>query len=346
MKTRITEMFGIRYPIVLSGMNYIATPKLAAAVSNAGGLGMVAIGSLNLDDTRRVIREIRTLTDKPFGVNVSLRLPGATEKAELLLEEKVPIINFSLGKGDWLVKAAHEYGGKVIATVVKSKHAKKAEEFGSDGLLVTGHEAGAHGGSITSLVLIPDIVDSVKIPVIAAGGFADGRGLMAALALGAEGIAMGTRFMTTQESPLHEYYKGLSLKKSVYDTIYSDKFDGMDSRTMDTEAARKKLEQGINYYEAFRSSRARAKELHIPYTKLMMETLSSGWKNTIYQARMVEGVEDVRLAIMNGDYDRGTLPVGQAVGLIKDIPTVSELMERITSEADAAYKKMDGKMNQ
>ncbi len=340
MKNRVTEMFGIRYPILLSGMNYVATPKLAAAVSNAGGLGMVAIGSLNIDDTRRVIREVRTLTDQPFGVNVSLRLPGATEKAGLLLEEKVPIINFSMGKGDWLVKGAHEYGGKVIATVVMSKHAKNAEKFGSDGLLVTGHEAGAHGGSITSMVLIPDIVDSVKIPVIAAGGFADGRGLAAALALGAEGIAMGTRFMITQESPLHGYYKELSMKKSVYDTLYSDLFDGMDSRTMDTEAARKKLDQGINFYAAFKSSRARAKELNIPYAKLMMETLSSGWKKTIYQARMAEGVEDVRLAITNGDHDRGTLPVGQNVGLIKDIPSVAELMERTVAEADAAQKKM------
>lgn len=346
MINRVTKMFGIRYPIVLSGMNYVATPKLAAAVSNAGGLGMIAIGSLNIDDTRRVIREVRTLTDKPFGVNVSLRLPSATEKAELLLEEKVPIINFSLGKGDWIVKAAHEYGGKVIATVVKGKHAKKAEEFGADGLLVTGHEAGAHGGSITSLVLVPDIVDSVNIPVIAAGGFADGRGLAAALALGAEGIAMGTRFMVSQESPLHEYYKELSLKKSVYDTLYSDKFDGMDSRTMDTEAARRKLEEGINFYAAFKSSRVRAKELNIPYVKLMLETLTSGWKQTMYQARMAEGVEDVRLAIQEGNKERGTLPVGQAVGLIKDIPTVSELIERIVAEAYSAEKKISDQMSQ
>ena len=130
------------------------------------------------------------------------------------------------------------------------------------------------------------------------------------------------------------------MKKSVYDTLYSDLFDGMDSRTMDTEAARKKLDQGINFYAAFKSSRARAKELNIPYAKLMMETLSSGWKKTIYQARMAEGVEDVRLAITNGDHDRGTLPVGQNVGLIKDIPSVAELMERTVAEADAAQKKM------
>ncbi len=346
MKTRVTEMFGIRYPILLSGMSYISTPKLAAAVSNAGGLGIIATGPLSIDDTRNAIKEIRSLTDKPFALNVSLRLPGAAEKASLLLEEKVPVINYALGKGDWLVKGAREYGGKVIATVVNHKHAKKAEEFGVDGLIVTGHEAGAHGGSVTSLVLIPNIVGAVKIPVIAAGGFADGRGLAAALALGAEGIAMGTRFMTTQESPLHSYYKELSLKKSIYETLYSDLFDGMNSRTMDTEAARRKLKQGINFYAAFRSSRARAKELNIPYAKLMMETLSSGLKKTIYQARMAEGVEDVRLAIEEGNHDRGTLPLGQVVGLINDIPSVSELMERIVAEAYSAQKKIADQMSQ
>ncbi len=346
MKTRVTEMFGIRYPILLSGMTYISTPKMAAAVSNAGGLGIVATGPLSIDDTRKAIKEIRSLTDKPFGVNVSLRLPGATEKALLFLEEKVPIINFALGKGDWIVKGAHEYGGKVIATVVKDKHGKKAEEFGADGLIVTGHEAGAHGGNVTSLVLIPNIVESVKIPVIAAGGFADGRGLAAALALGAEGIAMGTRFMSTQESPLHTYYKELSLKKSIYDTIYSDKFDGMNSRIMDTEAARKKLKDGLNLFEAFKSSRNRAKEINVPYTKLMMQTLSSGFKNAIYEASMAEGVEDIRLAIKEGNNEKGLLPVGQAVGLIKDIPSISELLERIVAEAYSAQKKMADQMNQ
>ena len=227
MKTRITELFGIKYPIILSGMSWISVPKMVAAVSNAGGLGILATGPLNAEQTRKAIKEIRSLTDKPFGANATLLFPGASENAKVLLEEKVPVINFSLGKGDWLVAAAHAYGGKVIATVVNARHARRAQDYGADGVVATGHEAAAHGEHITSLVLIPSLVDTIDIPVIAAGGFADGRGLAAALALGAEGIAMGTRFMTTRESPLHEIYKNLSIEKDVNDTLFSDRFDGI-----------------------------------------------------------------------------------------------------------------------
>ncbi|MBE0558549.1 MAG: nitronate monooxygenase, partial [Proteobacteria bacterium] len=200
MKTRITELFGIEHPIVLSGMSWISVPKMVAAVSNAGGLGILATGPLDKERTREAIREIRSLTDKPFGANATLLFPGAAENARVLLEEQVPVINFSLGKGDWIVKAAHEYGGKVIATVVNERHARRAQDYGSDGVIATGHEAAAHGEAITTFCLIPTLADALAIPVIAAGGIADGRGLAAALALGAEGVAMGSRFMTTRES--------------------------------------------------------------------------------------------------------------------------------------------------
>ena len=155
MKTRITELFGIEYPIILSGMSWISVPKMVAAVSNAGGLGILATGPLDKERTRQAIREIRSLTDKPFGANATLLFPGAAENARVLLEEKVPVINFSLGKGDWIVKAAHEYGGKVIATVVNERHARRAQDYGADGVIATGHEAAAHGEAITTFCLIP-----------------------------------------------------------------------------------------------------------------------------------------------------------------------------------------------
>src|SRR5512137_1286448 len=279
MKTKITELFGIRYPVVLSGMSWISTPKMVAAVSAAGGLGILATGPLHPDETRTAIREIRSLTDKPFGANATLLFPGAARNAKVLLEEKVPVINFSLGKGDWLVKAAHEYGGKVVATVVNHRHAKRAEEYGTDALLVTGHEAAAHGGDVTSLVLIPSIVDTVKIPVIAAGGFADGRGLAAALALGAEGIAMGTRLMVTKESPLHENYKKLAQEKQVYDTIFSKRFDGILCRVMKTDAAERAIKRGLSWPAAYFNSRDFAKMVKMPHSKLVIGIMLSGYSN-------------------------------------------------------------------
>ena len=251
MKTRITELLGIEAPLILPGMSWISTPQLVAAVSNAGGLGILASGPLTPEDTRAAIREIRELTDKPFGIGVTLLMPGAKENAEVALQEQVPVINFSLGKGDWLVKRAHEYGGKVIATVVSEKHALSAQAIGADALLVTGHEAAAHGGDVTSLVLVPAIAAKVDIPVIATGGFADGRGLLAALSLGAEGIAMGSRFATSLESPLHANTKQAVIERGEQDTIYSKNFDGLWARVMKTPRSQKETRRPMNLIKAF-----------------------------------------------------------------------------------------------
>ncbi|MCD6571237.1 MAG: nitronate monooxygenase [Deltaproteobacteria bacterium] len=345
MKTRMTELFGIKYPIMLSGMSWVSVPEMVAAVSNAGGLGILATGVLDADETRKAIHEIRDLTDKPFGINASLLFPGAAENAKVALEENVPVINFALGKGDWIVKAAHEYGGKVIATVVYKRHAMRAQDYGCDGLVVTGHEAAAHGGDATSLVLTPDIVDSVDIPVIAAGGFADGRGLMAALALGAEGIAMGTRFMSTQESPLHKNCKNLSLEKGVDDTIYGTHFDGLGCRSVKTKAAIKAYRRGFlglpNFLDAAINSREMAKMLKLPYLKLFIGVLISGWKNTVQLAYMATAFPALKVATEDGETERkGVLPAGQTIGLIHDIPTVSELIERIITEAEEIQKRL------
>jgi enoyl-[acyl-carrier protein] reductase II len=338
MKTRITQFFGISYPILLSGMSWISVPKMVAAVSNAGGLGMLATGPMNAEMTRAAIREIKSLTDKPFGANATLFFPGAKENAQVLLEEQVPVINFALGKGDWIVKRAHEYGGKVIATVAYHEHARRAERFGADALIVTGHEAAAHGEAVTSLVLVPSMVDTVKIPVIAAGGFADGRGLAAALSLGAEGIAMGTRFMTTKESPLHETYKKLSAEKSVYDTLYSTRFDGLPSRVMKTKAAYKQLKNGLKIFAALSNSADIARNLKLPFFKMVVDTLKLGPKKCITLAYTANSFKNVSAATIEGNTDYGVLPVGQSTGLVRDIPTVAEVISRIVAEAEEQSK--------
>lgn len=340
MQTRITASFGIRYPIVLSGMSWISVPRLVAAVSQAGGLGILATGVLNAEQTRQAVREVRSLTDRPFGANVTLYFPGARENARVLLEEQVPVINFSMGKGDWITAQAHAYGGKTIATVTTVRHALSAAEYGTDALLVTGHEAAAHGSDVTSMVLIPTIADAVPLPIIAAGGVADGRGLAAALALGADAVAMGTRFMSTRESPVHERCKAFAVEKGAGDTVYSSRFDGQPCRVMAAPGARRAIRRGLDLKRALISSREIAAMLGVNHLKLTVGVLASGWKNIRQLAYLANAFKAFRLATTQGDEQRGVLPLGQATGLVRDIPSVAELLERIVGEAEQAAVRL------
>lgn len=344
MKTKITEMFGIKYPIMLSGMSWISTAPMVAAVSNAGGLGVLATGQIGPEETRKAIREIRKLTDKPFGSNATLIFEHADENAKVLIEEKVPVINFALGKGDWIVEAVHAYGGKVIATVVNYHHAKRAQDYGCDAVVVTGHEAAAHGGDVTTFVLVPNLADRLQIPIIVAGGIGDGRGLAAALALGADGVAMGTRFMTTKESPLHEAYKKVSLEKDAYDTVYSDRIDGMPTRVLASDAAEDAIKRGFNPVEAMKSAKKVTKDMNQSFSKMMIKTLSLGTKKSMQLAHLAQGGELYRLATEDGDLKKGVLPLGQVVGLLHDTPSVAELIERMVREAQDIQKRMGGQL--
>jgi len=222
-------------------MSWISDPKLVAAVSNAGGVGILATGPLTPTQTRHAIREVRSRTTLPFGIGTTLLMPGATENAKVALEERVPIINISLGKGDWIAERARgEYGGKVLATVTNRKHAASAIEAGADALMVTGHEAAAHGGDVASSVLVPAIAARFpEVPLVAAGGFANGRGLASAISLGADGIAMGSRFAITEESGLARRTKEIVSSSgggsTESDTLYGKNFDGIPARVMKSE---------------------------------------------------------------------------------------------------------------
>lgn len=334
MKTRFTEEFGVRHPIVLSGMSWISTPEMVAAVAEAGGLGILATGVLTADQTREYVHRTRELLgDLPFAANTTLYFPGAERNAKILLDEQVPVINFSLGKGDWICKAAHAYGGKVIATVTTHKHALAAQRDGADALIVTGHEAAAHGGAVTSLALVPSIADAVDIPVIACGGFADGRGLAAALALGAEGIAMGTRFMNTVESPVNEKMKALSNSSAVDDTVVTDKVDGMPMRGAKAPGIDRVKRQNLNPLSALKNSREIARMTGFPWAKLAMGIIASGPKTSRLMSKMANGFTAFRIGTQEGDLDKGVLPLGQITGLIDDTPTVAELVDRVMTEA-------------
>lgn len=344
MKTAITDLLGIEMPILLPGMSWISTPELVAAVSNAGGLGILASGPLTADETRVAIKEIRKLTDKPFGIGVTLLMPGSEENANIAIEEKVPVINFSLGKGDKLIERAHAYGAKVIATVVTEKHALSAQKSGADALLVTGHEAAAHGGDVTSLVLVPAISQAVDIPVIATGGFADGRGLLAAFSLGADAIAMGSRLATSSNSPLHQNMKDAVVSKSEQDTIYSKNFDGIYARVMRTPEAIKATKKPMNFIVACIEAMKAAAIVKQPIWKIMLGMFAMMDKVKLL-AYFGAAVPRLKAATVDGNYKRGVQFIGQTQGLIKDQPSVQQIFDDIRKDVQIVHKANSQRLN-
>jgi enoyl-[acyl-carrier protein] reductase II len=336
MKTRITELFGIKYPIVLPGMSWISTPELVAAVCNAGGIGWLATGPLSTKDTEASIKKIRELTKKPFGAGATLLMPGAKENLEVLIDMQVPVINVSLGKPDKIVQRVHKYKGKVIQTVVNEKHAMAAVKGGVDALQVTGYEAAAHGGKVANLCLIPSMREKVDVPIVAAGGFSTGQGLAAALALGADAVALGTRLATTKESPVHPRTKQAHLDAGVEDTLYSDRFDSLWCRVLKSKSAEKSIKSGMNLFRAAIVGPRIAKSMDLPVLKIMLGMLAQPAKMTTL-AHMATAFEKIQAATEAGDFDvKGVQLIGQCCGLIHDIPTVKEAIERIMKEAKSA----------
>jgi len=341
VRTRITSMLGCRYPLILPGMSWISTPPLVAAVSNAGGVGILATGPLSAQETRDSIRRIRELAPgRPFGVGATLLMPGSKENAEVALEEQVPLINVSLGKADWISDAAHAYGGKVLSTVTTARHAKSALDAGADALMATGYEAAAHGGDVGSMVLIPALASRFpRVPIVAAGGFADGRSVAAALALGADGVAMGTRFATTAESPLANPTKAAIADPSCNsgatesDTIYGKNFDGIPARVMRTPAAIRLNSAPTPFpIVALRAFKA-ARDLNMPLWKVL-PGLFTQWEKMYVVAQFGAATEAIKAATVNGDLkENGVQFVGQCQGLISDVPTVNDLIQRIMREA-------------
>lgn len=323
-------------------MNQVTNPELVAAVSNAGGLGVLAVSGFTPAETRKYIREIRGLTNKPFGVNQALIRPLAKEKIEVAIEEEVPVLWYSLGK-PWFINRVHKYGGKVVGSVAMSRHATKAEELGVDALVVTGHESAAHGGSVTSLVLIPVVASIVNIPLIAAGGFSDGRGLAAAFMLGADAICMGTRFMMTKECRVKDPFKQLILKATEEDTFYSDVFDGLPSRVLKSRASEEMMKKGHPLSHWISSALAVKRKLNLSWR----EFLQASWRmrkgderlSLFQQALLADHVVRQERAI-EGDMVNGILLAGQSCGNIKDIPTCQQLIDGIVAQAEEVLNEV------
>lgn len=273
-------------------------------------------------------------------------MPGAKENALVALDEQVPVINFSLGKGDWIVERAHKYGGKVIATVVNEKHARSAASVGVDALMATGHEAAAHGGDVTSLCLVPALASKLPdLPIICAGGIGDGRGLAAMLSLGADAVAMGSRLATTIESPLAHNVKENVVKLTESDTIYGKNFDGLYARVMRTEAGVSAMKKPMNPISAAVKAFSAAQMVNLPMWKVIPGLLTQ-WDKMYQLSLFGAATEKLMDATIHGNLESGVQFIGQSQGLINDIPTVDDLVLRVIQEAHDSHMRVAQKWQQ
>ncbi len=302
MQTEVTRLLGIEYPIIQGGMAWVAEYHLAAAVSNAGGLGLIGAGGAPGDWVREQIRETRKLTDRPFGVNIMLMNPNADDIAKVVAEEKVDVVSTGAGTPEKYMQAWKDAGIKVIPLVSSVAFARRMERCGADAVVAEGCESGGHIGENTTMVLVPQVADAVSIPVIAAGGIADGRGMAAAFMLGAKGVQMGTRFVVTEEAQVHENYKEKIVKAKDIDSRVTGRSTGHPVRVLRNDMARKYLDMeqaGASFEE--------------------LEELTLG---------------GLRKAVVDGDVKNGSVMAGQIAGMIKESKSVSDVIRETVQEAE------------
>ena len=297
----LNEILGTKYPIIQGGMANIATGEFAAACSNAGALGIIGAGGMNADTLRQNIRRCKELTDKPFGVNIMLMHPQADEFAKIVVEEGVPVVTTGAGNPGKYIPAWKAAGIKVIPVVAAAVLAKHLEPLGIDAVIAEGTESGGHVGEMATMALVPQVVDAVSIPVIAAGGIADGRGMAAAFMLGAEGIQMGTRFVASKESIVHENYKNQIIKAKDIDSVVTGMSTGHPVRSLRNQMTREYL---------------KLEKENADFMELEKLTLGS-----------------LRKAVQDGDTVNGTLMAGQIAGLIRREQTCREIIEETVQQA-------------
>jgi NAD(P)H-dependent flavin oxidoreductase YrpB (nitropropane dioxygenase family) len=341
-QTAIQKMLGCRYPIIQTAMGWVATPELVAGTSNAGAFGFLAAGVLPADEVGPAIDKVRSMTDKPFGVNFHMFQPGAAQIVETLIAKKVAAVSFGRGPDKKAIARFKDAGIRCIPTVGAVKHAKKMVELGVDMVVVQGGEGGGHTGSVSSTILLPQVLDAVNVPVVAAGGFGDGRGLAAALAYGAEGIAMGTRFLMTQESPVPPQTKARYVKATVDDIFVTTKLDGLPQR-MIRNAFTARLEKAgpIGMWTNALSAAWRMKQLTGASTGDMIKSargmMGHGSDSSFAQALMgATAPVFIQRATVEGKPDEGVMATGQVAGRLTDLPSCEELISRIVAEAEAA----------
>ena len=337
LQTRATELFGVRYPIVQTGMGWVAGPSLVTGTANAGGLGILAAATMTYDEMVAAIAKVKSRTDQPFGVNMRTDAVDIEQRVDHLISAGVKVASFAQAPRPDMVKKLKDNGLVVVPTVGARRHAEKVAEWGVDAVLCQGGEGGGHTGTIPTSLLLPEVIDAVDIPVIAAGGFHDGRGLAAALAWGADGIAMGTRFLLTADSKVPDDVKAVYLGTPVTGTVVSTAIDGAPQRVIRTEVIDNLERTGI-------LSLPRAGLNALKFRKLtdtsISDLLREGINMTKNQdltwsqvAMAANAAMLTRATMVEGKLEVGILPTGQCVGVVDDLPTCDELIGRIVAEA-------------
>lgn len=340
LHTRLCSTFGVRFPVIQTAMGWVATPELVAGTANAGGMGFLACATLRPEEADRAIARTQELTDRPFGVNFLMEQPGAADIVDSIVRRKVRAASYSRSPNKKFIERFKAAGILCVPTVGAPRHAVKAVELGADVIVCQGGEGGGHTGTYPSSLLLPQVVDAVDVPVAAAGGYYDGRGLVAALAFGADGIAMGTRFLLTQESPVPRTTLERYFEADVPDIQITTEVDGLPQRVIRNEFVRR-LESGsalARLVRALQSGLAYRKMSGAGIFELLRSAASMRQNEKLTRTQMLMAANApifIKRAMVEGHPAEGVLPSGQVAGVIRDLPTCQELVARIVEEAES-----------
>ncbi|MER6513271.1 nitronate monooxygenase [Nonomuraea sp. NPDC001636] len=339
MRTALTELTGCRHPVVQTGMGYVAGARLAAAVSAAGGLGVIGAATMSVPEMTAAVRRVKERTGAPFGVNIRSDADDAAERVEVMIREGVRVASFAQAPRRELIARLKDAGVVTIPSVGARRHAEKVAAWGVDAVIVQGGEGGGHTGPLATTLLLPQVVDAVDIPVIAAGGFFDGRGLVAALAYGACGIAMGTRFLLTRESPVPGAVKDVYL--AARETVVTTRVDGVPHRVLSTpfvaSLERSRLLRAVLNGARFRRLSGLSWGALVREGRRMRRGRELTWAQVLQAANTPVLL---RAAMVDGRADLGVMASGQVVGVIEDLPSCAELIGRVMAEAEEARKRL------
>ncbi|MFF2435805.1 NAD(P)H-dependent flavin oxidoreductase [Streptomyces sp. NPDC058107] len=345
MRTPLTELVGVRYPIVQTGMGWVAGPRLVSATAEAGALGILASATMTVEQLRAAIREVKSRTQAPFGVNLRADAGDARERVRILVDEGVKVASFALAPSKELIAELKDAGVVVVPSVGARRHAEKVAAWGADAVIVQGGEGGGHTGEVATTVLLPQVVDAVDIPVIAAGGFHDGRGLVAALAYGAAGIAMGTRFLLTSDSTVPDAVKARYLAAGVRDVTVTTAVDGLPHRMLRTEmvAALEHAGRTRALVQAVRRAAGFKRISGLSWSRMVRDGLAMRHGKDLSWSQVLLAANTpmlLKASMVDGRTDLGVMASGQVAGVIEDLPSCAELVGRLMKEAQRTLEAL------